>query len=108
VPGGPGGTVEVLAVDNSMQPEEVWVVAGTTVLFRNAGRNEHDVIPEDEDAPWRVDVEAPKSESADYTSVALPDPGEQPAMPDAETTEPEFPEGAPDCPDLGSISAPPP
>ena len=49
--------VEVLAIDNAFDPEEIEVEAGTTVVWRNTGRNEHNVIPADEDAGWRIDTE---------------------------------------------------
>lgn len=49
--------VEVLAIDNSFDPEEIEIEAGTTVVWRNVGRNDHNIIPEDEDAAWRVDTE---------------------------------------------------
>ncbi len=52
-----GETVEVLAVDNAFEPEELTVAAGTEVTFVNAGRNEHNVTPEDDDAEWRIDTE---------------------------------------------------
>jgi plastocyanin len=38
-------SVQVDAVDNAFKPEYVTVKAGTTVTFRNDGRNEHNVIP---------------------------------------------------------------
>ncbi len=50
--------VEVLAIDNAFDPEDIEVEAGTTIVWRNAGRNDHNVIPEDEDAEWRVDTES--------------------------------------------------
>ena len=37
--------VQVDAVDNAFVPEYVQVKAGTTVTFRNDGRNDHNVIP---------------------------------------------------------------
>jgi plastocyanin len=37
--------VEVDAVDNTFKPEYLQVSAGTTVTFRNDGRNDHNVLP---------------------------------------------------------------
>ena len=48
---------EILAVDNVFDPEDATVEAGTTVTFTNAGRNDHNVIPEDESAEWAVPTE---------------------------------------------------
>ncbi|WP_436794186.1 cupredoxin domain-containing protein [Actinospongicola halichondriae] len=45
---------EILAVDNVFDPEDTTVEAGTTITFVNAGRNDHNVIPEDEDAEWAI------------------------------------------------------
>jgi plastocyanin len=43
-----GVSIEIIALDNSYTPEVVEVQAGTEVVFRNRGRNDHDVIPVDE------------------------------------------------------------
>ncbi len=51
-------TVFILAVDNSFNPEEQTVPAGATVVWENRGRNDHDIVPEDPDAPWAVGEEA--------------------------------------------------
>lgn len=37
--------VQVDALDNNFKPENIEVVKGTTVLFRNDGRNTHNVLP---------------------------------------------------------------
>ena len=51
-------TVNITAKDNVFLPEEVEVAAGTEVVFDNVGRNEHNVIPVDDDqAAVRVDTE---------------------------------------------------
>ena len=52
-----GDDVEILAIDNVFQPEDAAVAAGTTVRWTNNGRNDHNIIPEDEDAAWRVEAE---------------------------------------------------
>ena len=44
-------------VDNAFQPGGLSVQAGTEVVFRNLGRNEHNVVPVDEDQHWIVDDE---------------------------------------------------
>lgn len=51
-----GDAVEILAVDNVFDPEAARVAVGTEVTFRNSGRNDHNVVAEDEDAEWAVDV----------------------------------------------------
>jgi plastocyanin len=51
-----GDSVEITAIDNSFQPEAGRVAAGTEVTFVNAGRNDHNVVPEDEGAEWAVDT----------------------------------------------------
>lgn len=58
-----GEVAEVLAIDNNFLPQVVNVVAGTTVHWRNNGRNDHNVIPAD-DPTWGVgeDLFAPKDE----------------------------------------------
>lgn len=62
-----GQTVTVIAVDNSFDPEEVVVEAGTEVVWENRGRNEHNIIPEDESAEWKVEVDAfQPDQSASY------------------------------------------
>lgn len=52
-----GETVEVVAVDNSFNPKEASVAAGTEVVWDNRGRNDHNIIPEDPDADWKVETE---------------------------------------------------
>lgn len=53
-----GVTVTVAAEDNQFVPESLEVAAGTEVVFDNVGRNEHNVIPVDDDQDAvRVDTE---------------------------------------------------
>lgn len=53
-----GVTVEVDAVDNAFEPEALEVAAGTEIEFVNQGRNEHDVVPVDDDQDAiRVDIQ---------------------------------------------------
>jgi plastocyanin len=63
-----GDAVEVQAVDNSFQPEAARVAAGTEVTFVNVGRNDHNVVPEDDGAEWAVDTDDfGPGEEASYT-----------------------------------------
>ena len=63
-----GDSVEIRAIDNSFQPEEAEVAAGTEVTFVNAGHNSHNVVPEDEDAEWALDTdEFQPGDSGAYT-----------------------------------------
>jgi plastocyanin len=52
-----GQEARVLAIDNVFEPEDITVAAGTTVRWVNNGRNDHNVIPEDEEAEWRTEAE---------------------------------------------------
>lgn len=63
-----GEVVTVDAVDNSFKPESVTIEAGTEVVWDNRGRNEHNIIPEDESAPWKVEADAfQPGQTARYT-----------------------------------------
>ena len=68
-----GETAEVLAVDNAFDPEELTVAAGTEVTFVNAGRNEHNVTPEDDDAEWPIETE--DFQPGDEGSYRFTEPG---------------------------------
>jgi plastocyanin len=68
-----GDQVEIQAIDNSFQPEAGQIAAGTEVTFVNAGRNDHNVIPEDEDADWRVEADA--FGPGDEASFTFDEPG---------------------------------
>jgi plastocyanin len=68
-----GEQVEISAIDNTFQPEAAQVAPGTEVTWVNDGRNVHNVIPEDEDAEWRVDEDA--FEPGDEASYTFEDPG---------------------------------
>lgn len=52
-----GEQVEIDAVDNSFQPDAARIAVGTEVTWRNSGRNDHNVVAEDEDAEWGLDAE---------------------------------------------------
>jgi len=51
-----GEVVDVTALDNTFRPEEIEIVAGTTIRWENGGRNDHNVLPADETLDWGVDV----------------------------------------------------
>jgi plastocyanin len=68
-----GDQVEILAIDNSFQPEVASVAPGTEVTFVNNGRNTHNVVPEDEDAEWAV--EDADFEPGDEASFTFGEPG---------------------------------
>ena len=46
----------MLTLDNNFRPEELEVVAGTTVRWDNGGRNDHNIIPVDDTQDWGVDI----------------------------------------------------
>jgi plastocyanin len=48
-----GVEVRVSAIDNLFRPDDVVVRAGTEVVWSNDGRNDHDVVPADDDS-WGV------------------------------------------------------
>jgi plastocyanin len=52
-----GETVEVRALDNSFVAQSVEIEAGTEILWTNAGRNDHNVLPVDESLDWGVERE---------------------------------------------------
>lgn len=72
--GGPGETVEVLAVDNSFRPEPLTVLAGTTVEWTNKGRNAHDIVPVDGSTSWGIALDD-FGPAATYSHV-FSEPGE--------------------------------
>jgi plastocyanin len=69
---GSGTIVDVDALDNRFEPLTVSVQAGTAVRFVNAGRNDHNVVPETGDA-WGVQ-QADFGPGAEY-SYAFDTPG---------------------------------
>ncbi|RLE23600.1 MAG: hypothetical protein DRJ50_05940 [Actinobacteria bacterium] len=52
-----GETVDVVAIDNTFRVEDIEIVAGTEVHWENRGRNEHNVIPTDDDEDWGAETE---------------------------------------------------
>ena len=71
-----GEEVEVLALDNNFRPEEIEIVAGTTVVWENGGRNDHNIVPADDSDSWGVDIE--QFRPGDVYSYAFTTPGEYP------------------------------
>lgn len=51
------GTVEVKALDNTFIEETVEVSVGTEVVWRNGGRNDHDIVPVMDDQSWGIALE---------------------------------------------------
>jgi len=66
--------VEILAIDNAFDPEAATIEAGTTVTFTNVGRNDHNVIPEEDEAEWTVSTE--DFGPGDSASHRFTEPGE--------------------------------
>ena len=69
-------SVKIVVVDNSFQPQYARISAGTTVTFRNAGRNPHNVISVN--AGQFTDVPTDKFAPGASVVVKLPDEGEVP------------------------------
>jgi len=75
---GAGTVVEIVAVDNTFRPEAIEVEPGTTVVWINRGRSNHDVVPTDasDDKDWGISLgEFTPGES--YSQV-FTEPGEYP------------------------------
>ncbi len=68
-----GDAVEVKAIDNSFQPEAARVAAGTEVTFVNDGQNDHNLVPEDDEADWAIDGD--DFHPGDEVSFTFDDPG---------------------------------
>ena len=62
------GTVEISARDNSFVAETVTVAAGSTLVWRNDGRNDHNIVAVDK-TPFHVDT-AQFEPKASYEYVA--------------------------------------
>lgn len=80
--GSDGGDVELVegvrenvdALDNSFAPEETTIPAGAEIVFKNRGRNDHNVIPADEGEDWTIEVDDFKP-GAPPTPVRFTEPG---------------------------------
>ncbi len=68
-----GSEVQVSALDNTFRVANIQVKPGTTVVWENKGRNDHDVLPVAEAAAWGVQPEgfAP----GDVYSTTFDEPG---------------------------------
>lgn len=62
------------ALDNSFAPEEITIPAGAEIVFTNRGRNDHNVVPADEDQDWTIEVDDFKP-GAPPTPVRFTEPG---------------------------------
>ena len=67
--------VEVDAIDNAFKPEYVEIKAGTTVTFRNDGRNDHNVIATDGNF---AAIQADQFEPGTEQTVTFAEPGDYP------------------------------
>jgi len=69
-------TVVVDAVDNSFKPRYIEITAGTTVTFRNDGRNPHNVLAVEKGAFEDIETEdfKPKVEA----KITFDEPGDVP------------------------------
>jgi plastocyanin len=67
-----GPLVEVQAIDNTFRPKEIEIAPGTMVVWRNLGRNEHDVLSVETD--WGVTTEE-FARGAEFAHV-FTEPGE--------------------------------
>jgi plastocyanin len=67
-----GTAVTVPTLDNIFRPEAIQVAPGTTVTWRNDGRNEHDVLPVEGDE-WGIEVEG--FQPGDTYSHTFDEPG---------------------------------
>jgi len=57
-PAAPNGEVlQVRSLDNSYRLPDVEVSAGTEIWWTNNGRNDHNVLPVNDDVAWGVDTE---------------------------------------------------
>lgn len=64
---GSGTVVEVDAFDNRFEAPAITVQAGTTVRFKNVGRNDHNVLP-DEGEAWGV-AQADFTPGSEYSAT---------------------------------------
>ena len=72
--GGESVRENVDALDNSFAPEEITIPAGAEIVFTNRGRNDHNVVPVDEDQDWTIEVDDFKP-GAPPTPVRFTEPG---------------------------------
>lgn len=68
--------VEIKAIDNSLEPRYVMVSPGTRIVWRNEGRNPHDILP-DVDGAFPAAKASEMPPGATHT-VTLTEPGDYP------------------------------
>ena len=69
-------TIEVTTLDNTFVEEQVNVAVGTEVIWKNGGRNDHDIVPVVEGAGWGVGTDG--FHPGDAYSYVFTEPGEYP------------------------------
>jgi plastocyanin len=69
-----GAPVEVKALDNTFIDDEVDVEVGTEVVWKNGGRNDHDIVPVVDGESWGVGIDA--FHPGDSYSYTFSEPGE--------------------------------
>ena len=69
-------TIEVTTLDNTFVEEQVNVAVGTEVVWKNGGRNDHDIVPVVEGAGWGVGTDG--FHPGDAYSYVFTEPGEYP------------------------------
>ena len=69
-------TVTIVVVDNSFEPRYVEITAGTKVVWRNDGRNTHNIVPSPEDL--FVGIDDDKFVPGASHIVIFPDAGDFP------------------------------
>lgn len=69
-------TITIEARDNVFVPENIIVSPGTEIVFKNTGRNPHNVIPVEADDFEQIDVS--KLQPKDEASISLGSAGEVP------------------------------
>jgi plastocyanin len=52
-----GEVLQVRSLDNSFRLPDTEVLAGTEIWWTNNGRNDHNVLPVNEDESWGVDTD---------------------------------------------------
>lgn len=70
-----GGEAEVDSLDNSFNPQNIQVAPGTTVVWENKGRTDHDIVPAGEDEPGEWGVERSDFGPGDIYEHTFEEPG---------------------------------
>jgi plastocyanin len=74
-PAGTATTIEVTTLDNTFVEEQLNVAVGTEVVWKNGGRNDHDIVPVDDEG-WGVGTDGFRP--GDAYSYVFTEPGEYP------------------------------